>query len=134
MTSPMPQAVIDGIPSFAPALAYSDDAFDPSAFEALAALEPTNFWFRSRNELLTWAAKRYFSTAQQIHEIGCGTGYVLTALRAAFPDAELSGSEINVEGLAHARKRLPGVQLIQMDARDIPFRSAFDFVGAFDVL
>jgi SAM-dependent methyltransferase len=134
MTGRLPQAVIDGIPSFAPALAHSTEAFDPAAFEALAALEPSNFWFRSRNRLLAWAAKRYFPAARQIHEIGCGTGYVLTALQAAFPDARLSGSEINVEGLVHARRRLPGIELMQMDARDIPFRAEFDLIGAFDVL
>jgi SAM-dependent methyltransferase len=134
MNVPAPPAIIDGIPSFAPALAYTEEGFDSSAFEALAALEPKNFWFRSRNRLLTWAAQRYFPAGGAIHEIGCGTGYVLTALREAYPDAELSGSEVSVEGLVHARRRLPGISLVQMDARAIPFRGSFDVIGAFDVL
>jgi SAM-dependent methyltransferase len=129
-----PEAVIDGIPAFAPDLAYSAEGFDPDAFDALAALEPRSFWFRSRNELLKWAARRYFPTARSIHEIGCGTGFVLSGLRDVYPDAELSGSEILVSGLVHARRRMPGMRFMQMDARRIPFRSAFDLIGAFDVL
>jgi SAM-dependent methyltransferase len=36
--------------------------------------------------------------------------------------------------LAYARKRLPEVELVQMDARDIPAVGAFDLTGAFDVI
>src|ERR1041384_8013479 len=67
-------------------------------------------------------------------EIGCGTGYVLSGIRQAFPDLRLSGSEIFSVGLTFAAERLPGIQLYQMDARQIPFREEFDVVGAFDVL
>ena len=135
MTSePIAPVVIDGIPAFAPALAERSDGFDPEAFAGLAELEADNFWFRSRNALITWAARRYFPVASSIHEIGCGTGFVLQALRATYPDAQLSGSEILVEGLRIARDRLPDIEFVQLDARAIPHRGAFDLVGAFDVL
>ncbi|MEM7679092.1 MAG: methyltransferase domain-containing protein, partial [Myxococcota bacterium] len=40
----------------------------------------------------------------------------------------------HVRGLDFARRRLPEAQFFQMDARQLPFRAAFDVVGAFDVL
>jgi SAM-dependent methyltransferase len=46
----------------------------------------------------------------------------------------LAGSEIFSDGLAFAKARLPGVDLYQMDARQIPFECEFDVIGAFDVL
>jgi SAM-dependent methyltransferase len=126
--------VIDGIPAYAPGLAERSDGFDPEAFAGLADLEAHSFWFRSRNALITWAARRYFPAATSVHEIGCGTGFVLQALRATYPHAGLSRSEILVEGLRIARLRLPDVELLQLDARAIPHRGAFDLIGAFDVL
>jgi SAM-dependent methyltransferase len=44
------------------------------------------------------------------------------------------GSEAHAEGLAFAARRAPGAELMQMDARRIPFREAFDVVAAFDVI
>jgi SAM-dependent methyltransferase len=125
-------AVLDAIPRFAaPTL---NDGFDSDAFDTLAELEHGSFWFRSRNRLLTWAVKRYFPTARTLLEVGCGTGFVLQGFRQAFPMLRLSGGELHGEGLAHAARRLPGVALMQMDARQIPFDGEFDVVGAFDVL
>jgi SAM-dependent methyltransferase len=47
---------------------------------------------------------------------------------------ELSGSEIFTAGLGFAAERVSSAQFYQMDARHIPFREAFDAIGAFDVL
>ncbi|HET9375365.1 MAG TPA: class I SAM-dependent methyltransferase, partial [Chthoniobacterales bacterium] len=90
--------------------------------------------FRSRNLLITWALRRYFAQASRFLEIGCGTGFVLSAIHREFPALDLSGSEIFAKGLAFAKQRLPGVDLFQMDACQIPFDSEFDVIGAFDVL
>jgi SAM-dependent methyltransferase len=59
---------------------------------------------------------------------------VLRGIREAFPATGFTGSEVFVEGLRHAAPRLPGVRLVQMDARDIPATAAFDAIGAFDVV
>jgi SAM-dependent methyltransferase len=68
-------------------------------------------------------------------ELGCGTGYVTRALRETLPRAAMSASEIYVNGLEHARRRLDiDIELLQMDAREIPFRAEFDLICAFDVL
>lgn len=120
--------------SFTPDLAESSDGFDAEYFAPLARLEAGHFWFRSRNRLLIWVLRRYFPHANSVLEIGCGTGFVLAGIQREFPDLLLSGSELFSEGLSHARKRLPGVTLLQMDARHIPFESEYDVIGAFDVL
>jgi SAM-dependent methyltransferase len=67
-------------------------------------------------------------------EIGCGTGYVLRGVTQALPALHISGSEIFLEGLDFAAKRVPGADLFQMDARDIPYAAEFDVIGAFDVV
>ncbi len=127
-------ARVDGHLAFAPELAVSGSGFHAESFAKLAGIEERNFWFRSRNRLLTWAMRRYFPSATSFLEIGCGNGYVLLGMRRAFPSMALAGSEIFSAGLKFAAERLPGVDLFQMDATRIPFAEEFDVVGAFDVL
>lgn len=125
---------IDGHLSFAPELAKDSEGFEAGYFARLAEMEAGSFWFRSRNRLLIWTVLRYFPQAENLLEIGCGTGFVLSGIREALPQLALSGSEVFSEGLNFAAERLPGVELLQMDARRIPFRDEFDVIGAFDVL
>ncbi len=126
--------LISGHLAFAPELAEESDGFEAHYFATLAELEAGSFWFRSRNQLLSWALQRYFPEAENFFEIGCGTGFVLSGIRKALPELTLSGSEIFSAGLTFAARRLPGIELFQMDARRIPFREEFDVIGAFDVL
>jgi SAM-dependent methyltransferase len=127
-------ARIDGFTAFAPELAREHSGFRPDFFARLAALEARSFWFRGRNELILWALKRYAGEVSSFLEIGCGTGFVLSAVGAAYPNARLSGSEVLVAGLESAARRLPAATLYQMDALRIPFRDEFDVIGAFDVI
>ena len=122
-----------GCPLFAPELA-ADTGYRDALFDKLVELESRNFWFRSRNRLILWALDRFFAEAECFMEIGCGTGFVLSGVAAARPGMVLCGSEISSAGLICAATRLPGVQLLQMDARAIPFCEEFDVIGAFDVL
>ena len=125
---------IGGFPAFAPDLARGASGYDPAHFPELARLEAGNFWFRARNRLIAWAIRRHFGGASSFFEVGCGTGFVLSGMAAAFPSMKLAGSEAAAEGLALAAARVPGASLMQMDARRIPFRDEFDVVGAFDVI
>lgn len=130
-------ARLDGILTFAPELADTLTGFDPKSFSALNQSEDGHYWFEPRNRLITTLIRRYFPNASRYLEIGCGTGFVLRGVREALPNATLIGSEIHPSGLAHARRRLAdaaSVQFIQMDARRIPARAAFDLVGAYDVI
>src|SRR5260221_12259838 len=68
-------------------------------------------------------------------EIGCGTGYVLSALSDVLPKARIVGSEIYSNGFDYAARRLGGrPELFQMDARKIPFNAEFDLIAACDLL
>lgn len=129
-----PQTSAEGFPLLAPAMAEGGGGFLPDAFAQLAALEAQNFWFRSRNKLIVWAMKRHFPTMQRYLEIGCGTGYVLAGVAQAYPAATLVGSEIFSVGLPYASSRVGIAELVQMDARHIPYVDEFDVIGAFDVL
>jgi trans-aconitate methyltransferase len=108
--------------------------FKAHYFKELAELEGENFWFRSRNKLILWALSQYSPKMKSFLEIGCGTGFVISAISTRFPKTELLGSEYFEEGLAYARQRLPSVEFTQMDARSIPYDLEIDCIGAFDVL
>ena len=108
--------------------------YDASLFERIAAIEGRSFWFRERNRLVVSTLRRHFPDARDLLDVGCGTGGVLAALREAFPSLRLVGTDLFEEGLEIARARGPGVELVQLDARDLPYRAEFDVVGAFDVL
>ncbi len=119
----------------APALADTISGMNPAAFEALARLEPGNFWFVPRSRLIEGLLTRYFPAAESFMEIGCGTGFVLSGIARMRPWRRLVGSELHPKGLAFARGRLGArAEFVQMDARAIPARDAFDVIGAFDLL
>jgi SAM-dependent methyltransferase len=113
---------------------HAEPGFDPSYFDSLFELECGNFWFRARNALIDWALRRYFPAARTLLEIGCGTGFVLSELQRRHPELEVTASELYVEGLSRAARRLPRARLLQLDARQLPFTEEFDVIGAFDVL
>lgn len=120
---------------FAPALADTVSGFDPVLFATLQEIEAAHFWFVARNELIVGLANRFFPSAQYYLEIGCGNGAVLRALAHSRRWKRLVGSDLHPAGLKYARKRLPPeVELVQMDARQIPAASAFDLTGAFDIV
>jgi trans-aconitate methyltransferase len=125
---------IEGFEAFAPKYAQGGGGFEASYFKQLAELEGANFWFQSRNDLIQWALSKYHPDFRSLLEIGCGTGFVLSGVTEKYPEAEIFGSEIFIEGLRFASQRLPNARLMQMDARAIPFAEEFDAIGAFDVL
>ena len=130
-----PVASQGGITQLARELDGTQSGFDPVAHTQLAGVERGHFWFEERNTLISWLLGRYCGHAQRVLEIGCGTGFVLEAIRRTLPEARVAGSELHSEGLDIARARHgSAVELIQMDARHIGLRNAVDVVGAFDVL
>lgn len=122
------------IPLFSPALARENDGFCADFFDELANLEAKNFWFRARNDLIISALVENCPEMRNFMEIGCGTGYVLSGVARYFPKAQTTGTEIFSKGLSYAGRRTPGAELIQADARHLPYQEHFDAIGAFDVL
>jgi SAM-dependent methyltransferase len=127
-----PSELDDGIFSFTAAV--EEESFEASFFDVLESVEEGSFWFRSRNRLVVWALRRFFPDAGRFLEVGCGNGYVLKGISGEMPSVALTGGELFVEGLRIARARMPGVPLLQFDARLVPFDADFDVIGAFDVL
>jgi SAM-dependent methyltransferase len=121
-------------PIFAPEVAIKNDGFDKALFETLFEIEPTHFWFRSRNNLLIHCLKKYFPATRNYCEIGCGTGNVLRAVALENPRMAVTGTEIYLSALDYAEKRVSHANLIQADVCRFPFESAFDLIGSFDVL
>ena len=127
--------MLNGFRALAPQLADTDTGMRPESYAQLAPREAGHAWFTSRNRLLTWALDRYFPDAASLFEIGCGTGFVLSAIAERRPRLRLGASDLHPRGLAIARDRLgAGPELIQLDARHLPFADEFDVVCAFDVL
>jgi SAM-dependent methyltransferase len=126
--------LINGFAAFSPELARSGASFKPEYFAKLAEQEAQSFWFNYRNLLIVWALQKYRSGFRNLLELGCGTGYVLSAIAANWPGRMLSGSDIFVEGLDFASHRLTQAEFLQMDGRAIPYADHFDAICAFDVL
>ena len=123
--------LVQNTPLLAPDL---QSGFEAKFFEPLAKGEQGHFWFEARNKIVLWALQKYFPQMQSFLEVGCGTGFVLSGIRQAYPDLSLVGSEIFIEGLEIAKKRLPDIPFIQMDGQKIPYDTEFDVIGSFDVL
>src|SRR5262245_12800338 len=124
----------DGIPVLAPELVNGDGTDANYSYDLLVRAEASHFWFRNRASLISWMIRTHFPSAGSILEVGCGAGGVLVEIQRGNPGARLVGSELLVRGLHEAKRRLPDVQFLQMDARRIPFESEFNVIGAFDVL
>jgi SAM-dependent methyltransferase len=108
--------------------------FSAEAVSRLAQREQDNYWFRARNRLIVWSLGRFFPRARTLLEVGCGTGFVLSGIRAAYPAMALTGGELSAAACRAARERLRGVSVLRIDARRIPFAGEFDVVCAFDVI
>ena len=111
-----------------------NEGYDPAFFEAMARVEPESFWFRARNRLIVSTLRRHFLGLSSLLEVGCGTGFVLAAIRRAFPHARLVGGEPFAEGRELALQRVPDAEIVELDATRIPFEAEFDVIGCFDVL
>lgn len=126
--------MVNGFSSFVSDQSSFRKEYNVEHYANLIDLEKKNFWFCARNALIVWAMKKYFDGAKEFFEVGCGTGFVLAGLQRAFPDLKLAGSEVYIEGLQFASKRVAKAELMQIDASKIPFSDEFDVVGIFDVL
>ncbi len=111
-----------------------DQPFEKELFAELASLEDGHFWFEARNRVILWALHEWFPDARSFLEVGCGTGFVLAAVAAALPRAEIRATDLYPQGLVYARQRVPRAEVFQSDARTLACAEPSDVVGAFDVL
>jgi SAM-dependent methyltransferase len=125
----------DGVAITAPELANTMIGMDPASFSDLAAVESGHFWFEARRQLILGLIDRFFPLASTYLEIGCGGGFVLESVARLRSWHRIVGSELHPSALKYAVGRMPiETEFVQVDARAIPARDAFDFVGAYDVI
>jgi SAM-dependent methyltransferase len=110
-------------------IGYQDSYFAP-----LSEVEVGNFWFEGRNRLIIHTLRKFAPNMHSFIEIGCGTGFVLTAISQFFPHTRLVGAEYFAQGLDIAKSRVSNADFYLLDARDMPFQEEFDVVGLFDVI
>ena len=130
-----------GFLAFAPFLNEDEGGFALEAHSLIDQIQERSFWFRGRNKIILSQVRRHVpQLGSEDHpgtvlEIGCGTGFVLSALAKTYPQTTFIGAEAHSAALPFAGKRVPkNVTLIQCDGRDIPYHQEFDMVCAFDVL
>jgi SAM-dependent methyltransferase len=112
----------------------SSFGYSPNFYPELARLEAGHFWFRSRNRLILTMLEKYRPHFASFLEIGCGTGFVLSAVAEKWSGRTIAGSDFLPEGLSFAASRVPDARLLLLDGRALPFVSTFEAIGAFDVL
>lgn len=130
-----PPKTIEGIPCYSPATAFENEDYPSSAYGQYSDLEERHFWFKARARVLVFLISKF---AQQdpedfFLEIGCGTGYVAQQI-AQECSFQVVASDVHISGLRIAKARESRVAFVQVNAKALPFHSAFTAVGAFDVL
>lgn len=108
--------------------------FPQSAFSYLAEAESTHWWFRARNHAILWLLRCKVHGIKNFLEVGCGTGFVISAIAKSFPLLKLEGSEYFEDGLVFARQRLPQCCFRQLDAETMTEVDIYDCIGSFDVI
>ncbi|HCM37294.1 MAG: Methyltransferase type 11 [Candidatus Gottesmanbacteria bacterium GW2011_GWB1_43_11] len=103
-------------------------------YQLLYETEPTHFWFWAKNRVIGTLVKQYLPHPHQTRflEIGCGTGFVLGYLEKLGFD--ITGVDLNSQGLKYARRRVHTAQLICTDVTKNKTLKNYDAVGLFDVL
>lgn len=70
----------------------------------------------------------------KILEVGCGPGALAQSLQAWYPQAEVTGLDLDSNFIAFARDRVPGVHFIEGDATSLPFEDeSFDVTISYTV-
>jgi len=108
--------------------------FPESAYSVLSAVEADHWWFSARNRIILWLLGSKAGPFSSFLEVGCGTGFVLHAIREAFPHAELHAQEFHDSGLAVARSRVGSAVFSQQDVTQMSEVDRYDAIGAFDVI
>ena len=112
----------------------SDDRDYPEALiDLVADVEQRHFWFAARNDVILSTTRRVIGTltGKRLLDIGCGTGFVLSALERAGLDG--CGIDMHRAALRRARARVRG-PLFWSNATALPFFPDFDIVALFDVI
>ncbi len=93
----------------------------------------SHFWIRRRFEVLRYLTKYVSIRAQQVVEVGCGSGLLQAQLEASL-SVPVDGFDLNEEALRRNSGRLGTLYLYDVRKRNIAFERHYDTVFLFDVL
>src|ERR1051326_9073212 len=105
----------------------------PEEHDVMRAVEDRYWWYQALRRHVVNSLTPVDQSFSLL-DAGCGTGGMLSAVRARFPEAELIGIDESQHALDLAAKREDGAQLIQASVHELPFpENRFDFVLSIDV-
>lgn len=72
----------------------------------------------------------------KVLDFGCGAGWLLQKIINSFPNNQYVGTDLSLNGLKRAKKRLPNVKFVQSEGGEkLPFlNDEFDIILATDVI
>ncbi|MFL5319582.1 MAG: class I SAM-dependent DNA methyltransferase [Myxococcaceae bacterium] len=106
-------------------------------FDRFAENEDRHWWFRGRREVLMSVLDRHLARAPEsgprhLLDVGCGTGFMLEAMRRF---GEVEGLETSPEARDYCRRRVPDVTLYDIPLPEgLPHGRRYDAITAFDVI
>lgn len=111
-----------------------DSLFKIDRLSRLSQIELRHFWFVGRRVLLDQLLNRFLGNkAQQVLDLGCGTGLMVDILMRQ--GHHVVGLDLRPEGLSAIHKALPQSWLLQAEATRLPLKeNTFDAVMLLDVL
>jgi 2-polyprenyl-3-methyl-5-hydroxy-6-metoxy-1,4-benzoquinol methylase len=132
--------IIDGIKCYSPEVANASEDFPESGFDIAENKDnkvwsQDFFWSNSRNRLFKRIVYNHLKSTGKTKylEIGCATGEFIRQI-VENENLEITGSEIYLKALVHARKNFPNVNFIQYDVTQGTIGEEFDLIVAFDVI
>jgi 2-polyprenyl-3-methyl-5-hydroxy-6-metoxy-1,4-benzoquinol methylase len=106
-------------------------SFPKEGYNQLASFEDNSFWFKHRNNVISYFAKKYLNKDHPFLDIGGGNGFVTRRLQDEGFDAILI--EPGISGILNAKKR--GIKnLINAKVDDLSINHTIVNIGLFDVI
>ena len=104
----------------------------PEEHDIMRAVEDRYWWYQALRRHVVDSLPRH--QVFSLLDAGCGSGGMVAAVRAKFPQAELTGIDESEHAIELCRQRNTGAQLIQASVHELPFpENRFDFVLSIDV-
>jgi SAM-dependent methyltransferase len=105
----------------------------PQEHDIMRAVEDHYWWYQALRQHVVDSIEPGAEKFSLL-DAGCGSGGMLAALRAKFPQAELAGIDESEHAIELCRERNTGAHLLQAGVHELPFPSdGFDVVLSLDV-